>query len=663
MDAAWTRSGFGAIGYPAEVLAFLLACRDPATAPATATAPTAGAALPVVINEVATSAARSGGGQDWLELYAASDEEVDLAGFTLAIGDGPAAELTGTLPARGFLVLSGAALDGDGDEVALTAPDGATSRVSLGDTWTDVVWARAADGCAGDCWEPTWLGTPGASNGLQAVRTPDLDWSSPTDAAAYFEADPTRVVALDLTVTATDGVVVFVDGEEVLRDHLPGGALTRDTPPLGERGATTTVVRVTPPLLPGTTHVLAVRLHPLATPRPLALSLGVRGPTSAPSDPPPGGVETVPDLPPGGDGVYDATRIHRVALELGPDAIAALDVDTDTTVPAVVTFDGMRVADVTVRRRGKGGSRRPMSGKPKLRVDFTPDGGGGPFRGQGALLLDNLVQDCSGIKTPLAFEVFRQAGNPAPRVGYARLTIDGEDKGLYALTEEVDDRFAEAWWGDPDAVVHDGSYPNQPGEALQLADFRWDRLSWFDQEEGPPNTVLEDVTTALDEWELGARTWADLDDVLDRGSWLGHFAAEQWVGHVDGYVLMPNNEWLVTPADGRTRVVAWDTDQAFLRDHEWFIGSRWTAPGGRIAQLCRWDPACDAEWEATLDALEARVAGPELSALVATVDGLTLHDLTNDPCRECAVESVVPSRDHVRAWLAGRTAELEAGGG
>jgi hypothetical protein len=263
---------------------------------------------------------------------------------------------------------------------------------------------------------------------------------------------------------------------------------------------------------------------------------------------------------------------------------------------------------------------------------------------------------------PTAFEVFRLAGNAAPRTGWAHLVIDGADYGLYALTEEIDDRFAARWFEDADAVIHDGSYVNEPGEPLALVDFTWDTLPMWDQEGGPvDNTVLADVTTALDAWEAGARQWADLDDVIDRATWLRHLAAEEWAGHVDGYVLMPNNEWLVTPDDGRTRVVAWDTDQAFLHDTDWFTGTRWTDPGGRLARLCRQDPACDAEWEATLDGVALRADTSDLAGLVDRLDALTRDAALADPRRECPADAVLPARDGVRAWLAGRTAELDAG--
>lgn len=635
----------------------LLGCRD-APEPSDQGEAVDAAPLAVVVGEILAA-----GDPDWIELQSVVDEDVDLAGWTLTIGDQAPAPLGGVLAPRAFLVLEGGSIDGDGDVVTLTAPDGGTERVAVGNSWGRTAWARAADGCAGDCWEPVWGGTPGASNGLAAVRTEDLAASDATTESAWFEVDAAAVTALDLRVTAADGFEVFVDGEEVLRDHLPGGPLSPDTPSLGPRGPVTTVVRVAPRLLPGTTHVLSLRLHPPpgAAPSPRSLSLGVRGPTSPPAAPAPGRDLALPSLPPGSDTVFDATRVHAVVLELGPEAQAALDVDTQTYVPGVLTFDGQRVEGVTVRRRGKGGSRRPMGAKPKLRVDVRPGGEGVAFRGLGALLLDNLVQDCSGLKMPLAFEVFREAGNPAPRVGYARLTIDGEDKGLYALTEELDDAFVDAWWGDPDGVLIDGSYPNQPGEPLLLPDFEWDRLAWFDQEEGPPTTILGDVTAALDAWEQGLAGWPDA--LLDRPSFLAHFAAEEWVGHVDGLVLMPNNWWLVAPAGQPAAPIAWDTDQAFLRDFEWFIGSRWAAPGGRLPRLCRADPGCDADWEATLTALEDQLAGSDLAARWERLDALTRDDLLRDPQRECPADAVVPSREAVRAWIAGRTDELRAGGG
>jgi Lamin Tail Domain len=138
----------------------------------------------VVINEfMATNATiltdESGAYPDWIELYNASTEAVNLSGWTisddLAVTDKHTlGDLT--IEAGGYLILYadgdvadganhlGFSLSAGGEDLGLYYTDGtATSRIQFGDQVTDVSAARTPDGS--ETWEYTDAPTPGASNG------------------------------------------------------------------------------------------------------------------------------------------------------------------------------------------------------------------------------------------------------------------------------------------------------------------------------------------------------------------------------------------------------------------------------------------------------------------------------------------------------------------
>ncbi|MCB9688748.1 MAG: CotH kinase family protein [Alphaproteobacteria bacterium] len=621
--------------------------------PGTDPSPVPDGPMALCINEIAPAAARSWRGDDWIELFDPTGEVVSLEGWGLADADGVVHPLPeGSVPAGGAIVLDGdrlpIGLDADGDEVVLVDPEGRRQVVRYGPSERDRTWARTEDCCTeAGCWTSVWLGTPARSNGRQVVG-PDTppEWTTPVNATWRF---PALADVIELTVEVRGGARAWLDGEELLRVGLPSGEVGAEDPPLLD-APTVARVRVVP--LPIEDHVLVVQVHgdELAV---TAQALG-DGPSSLASQ----GEEDVPaapDVP-----VFARDRIHEIRLELGPEAQATMDAEVGTYVTGVLTYDGQVLDRIAVKRRGKGGSLRPMGGKPKLRVDLNREVPGGGLGELKALILDNAVQDCSSIKMPLAFDVFALAGNAAPRSGYAHVVIDGEDKGLYYLTEEIDERFAEVWTGDPDAAVFDGSYANKPGEPLALADFDWETVDRFDQEEGPDlgGAQLDRIVEALDAWEAGTATVQDVAQVLDWDSWIGHLAAEEWVGHADGYVLMPNNEWIVIPADGRSRVVAWDTDQTFVEDWQWFIGTRWNDPGGRIARLCVADPTCAERKRQVMANLMDAVDAADLHGELDRLSALTLAATRADPRRECAVESVDVFRAAVGAWIDERSSAL-----
>ena len=60
----------------------------------------------VVINEVAWMGTAASDSDEWIELYNATDQDIDLAGWTLTSSDGtPVIHLAGTILARGHYLL------------------------------------------------------------------------------------------------------------------------------------------------------------------------------------------------------------------------------------------------------------------------------------------------------------------------------------------------------------------------------------------------------------------------------------------------------------------------------------------------------------------------------------------------------------------------------
>ena len=58
-----------------------------------------------------------------------------------------------------------------------------------------------------------------------------------------------------------------------------------------------------------------------------------------------------------------------------------------------------------------------------------------------SFVLDNLVQDPSMLKERLTMAFFRRMGLPAPREAHARLYINNQFSGLYAIVEAIDKGF------------------------------------------------------------------------------------------------------------------------------------------------------------------------------------------------------------------------------
>lgn len=167
--------------------------------------------IELYINEVFST-----GDPDWVELYNASDSEIDLSGFE--VSDGPAAKYTlpngTTIAAKGYYeilldkTVTGFSLSSGGEEFYVWDTEGnLVDNVAFGALDSGVSYGRTTDG--GDTWA-TMSPTPGAAN--STVNNAPLLEASAIEALNDNEAYTLEVVASD-----ADGirdVKLFMETEE-----------------------------------------------------------------------------------------------------------------------------------------------------------------------------------------------------------------------------------------------------------------------------------------------------------------------------------------------------------------------------------------------------------------------------------------------------------------
>jgi spore coat protein CotH len=116
----------------------------------------------------------------------------------------------------------------------------------------------------------------------------------------------------------------------------------------------------------------------------------------------------------------------------------------NTYYPVDVILNGETVRNNGARSRGLG-SRSPT--KPGLRVDcdrYTIDQ---ICFGRKSFVLDNLVQDFSGVKETVTMKLFARLGIPAPREAHVRMYMTNQFAGVYAVVESIDKRFLARVFG------------------------------------------------------------------------------------------------------------------------------------------------------------------------------------------------------------------------
>ncbi len=369
-------------------------------------------------------------------------------------------------------------------------------------------------------------------------------------------------------------------------------------------------------------------------------------------------IEEVPAQDPDVDGwIFDPLEIHEIAITLSDDSWASLYADPYDYVVGQATVMGQPMPDVGVRLRGRIGSFRTLSGKPKLRIDFNQFIDGQRFYGHESLTLNNSVVDCGYLKEPLAYKVFRDVGVTASRTSFAHVTINGADYGLYVLVESPDDTFLDRNFDDGGGNLYDGKYLLFEDGSYQLMDFVSGVVEYMEQEEGTDvgHADVIAVAEAIERARGTGRFEPILDELLDMEAVHRHLFAEQWTGHIDGYATNTNNYWVYfDPSDdGRGQLMPWDMDYGFLE--AWVWGLSWSSPRGVLASGCFADAGCAAvHRDIVAEGLE-QVEAMDLPGFLADLDAATWDAAVADPRRECGQASVRSYRDDLASWVTTRS--------
>jgi spore coat protein CotH len=286
--------------------------------------------------------------------------------------------------------------------------------------------------------------------------------------------------------------------------------------------------------------------------------------SSLAATPLPAAAQTAADL-------FDDRVLHTLEIAIHSrdwDRLRANYLENDY-VPGDVTWNGVRVHNVGIRSRGWG-SRSPV--KPGLELDFTRYSTRGQFLGLRALVLDNMITDWSMIRERVATSFLRRVGVPAPRESHARVFVNGQYAGLYAIVEAVDTTFAQRTLGDSQGT---------------LFEYRWTRRYFGDDlgDDLTPYSLLfeprsQKLQSTFDLYfpirELIGAINATPDDQfsavvgaqLDLDATIRLIAAETFLVEIDGVLGFAgmNNFYLHRHSATRQhRLLPWDRDHTFFQ--------------------------------------------------------------------------------------------------
>lgn len=224
---------------------------------------------------------------------------------------------------------------------------------------------------------------------------------------------------------------------------------------------------------------------------------------------------------------------------------------------ARLTVDGEVLEDVDIRKKGFLGSL--TAARPSFKLNFDTHKPGRRLHSLERMTLNNNQQDTSNSHQCISYAMFRSVGLPAPRCGYARVSVNGEDLGIYSHIESVKKRFLRRHFSSDAGNLYEA----------QLADFGEGTKGNYQLK------TNEDVNDRSDLDAVVAALMADdnnmpglLGQVVDLDQFIDYWAMEAVTGHWDGATGNANNHYVYRdPNSGMFNFIPWGTDGALSLTH------------------------------------------------------------------------------------------------
>jgi hypothetical protein len=168
--------------------------------------------------------------------------------------------------------------------------------------------------------------------------------------------------------------------------------------------------------------------------------------------------------------VFDEAALRTYTLSLDPavwENLIATAVD-EAYVLADLEVDGESLPQVGLRFKGSFGTLDAcfddtgalVCSKLSIKLKFDQADPEQRLHGLKRLNFHAMRTDRSQMHERLGYRLFRDMGVPAPRATHARVIVNGEYQGVFALVEEIDGRFTKSRFADGDGNLYKEQWPN-----------------------------------------------------------------------------------------------------------------------------------------------------------------------------------------------------------
>jgi spore coat protein CotH len=286
------------------------------------------------------------------------------------------------------------------------------------------------------------------------------------------------------------------------------------------------------------------------------------------------------------DYIFDQNALHTFELSIPLEDLNKIDSDptAEKYVEGTLKFNGEVISPVGIRYKGSvgafvggvsgrdwsnpSGHKKATKLSMKVKIDWKDSSRS--FYGLKKLQFHAQNLDPSQMHERLGYWLFREMGVAAPRSVHARLIINGEYSGVYALTEQIDEQFIAYNYGDASGNLYKEVWPlDYHGQALDENIFL-EHLKTNEKANVDANIIksfADDIVEATDDELRGIiKKRMDLNKIMsfavvdrmirnDDGAFHWYCGSSGCDNH--------NYYWYEEPSTRKLHLIPWDLDDAF----------------------------------------------------------------------------------------------------
>ena len=286
------------------------------------------------------------------------------------------------------------------------------------------------------------------------------------------------------------------------------------------------------------------------------------------------------------DFIFDQNELRTFELKLSEKDLEKIDSDptAEQYVEGMMVFEGDTISPIGIRYKGSVGawvgcvdgenwfepSGKKICTKLSTKVKINWKGRDERFYGLKKLQFHAQNLDPSLMHERLGYWLFRSMGVEAPRSVHARLVINGEFIGLYALTEQIDGAFTDYHFDDKDGNLYKEVWPlNMNGEPMDSPSLI---SALKTNEDDNPSTDI--ISGFADKLYNGKESDIPniISEYMDINKVLSLAVVDRAIRHDDGFLhwycsedgcASHNFYWYEEPNNKKVNLIPWDLDNAF----------------------------------------------------------------------------------------------------